>query len=61
MLIVILVRVAIWLTFLLLTAEGIAAIVWARRFSRNYVIRHKELEVRIDSLERRMQLTEKQS
>jgi hypothetical protein len=58
MTIIVLVRLAIWLTFLLLVVEGIAAIVWATRFSKNYVLKHRELEVRVEGLERRMRLPE---
>jgi hypothetical protein len=53
MLIIIIIRVIIFVTFLLLVGEGIAAIIWATRFAARYERRHKELEVRIDVLERR--------
>lgn len=56
MLIILLIRAAIWLTFILLIAEGIAAIIWATRFSQNYVRKHRELEVRVEALERRLSL-----
>lgn len=55
-----LVRVVIWLTFILLICEGIAAVFLARYAARTYVKRHKELVVRIDSLERRLVNLEQQ-
>lgn len=61
MLITILIRAVIWLTFFLLIAEGVAAIVLARWALANYVRKHRELEVRVEAIERRLTLLEKQA
>lgn len=53
MLIILIIRITIFVTFLLLVGEGVAAVIWARRFAVRYERRHKELEIRIDALERR--------
>lgn len=54
MLIIIIIRITIFVTFLLLTGEGIAAVIWATRFAARYERRHKELETRIEALEHRL-------
>lgn len=54
-----LVRIAIWLTFFALIAGEIAAIIWARRFSTNYVRKHRALEAQVAALERRLQALER--
>lgn len=58
MLVTLLIRIAVWLTFLLLIAGEIAAIVMARRFVHTYVRKHRALEVRVESIERRLQISE---
>lgn len=51
MLIILIIRIIIFVTFLLLLIEGVAAFYWAMRFAARYERRHKELEVRLDKLE----------
>lgn len=53
------VRIAIWLTFFALIAGEVTAIIWARRFSANYVRKHRALEVQVNALERRLQSLER--
>lgn len=53
MLIIIIIRVAILVTFILLVIGVPAFFVWAIRFAVRYERRHRELEVRIEALERR--------
>lgn len=53
MLIIIIIRTTIFITFLLLLVEGVAAVVWAIRFAARYERRHKELEARVEVLEHR--------
>ena len=57
MLLIYIIRTVIFITFLLLVVGEIAAFVWAIRFNTNYERRHKELEVRVEALERRSQLS----
>lgn len=54
MLLIILIRWAIFLTFILLVIEGIALIIILRRFYGYYERRHSSLEVRIAAVERRL-------
>lgn len=54
MLVVMLIRWAIFLTFILLVVEGIALIFVIRRFYLYYERRHLELKVRIAAVERRL-------
>ena len=51
---IILLRIVIWLTFFLLIAEGIIAIIVTRWFYALYVRKHIELEARVMALERRL-------
>ena len=51
---IILVRIAIWLTFFLLIVEGVVAIFFVRWATRLYVRKHRELEVRVEVTERRL-------
>jgi hypothetical protein len=53
-----LVRIAIWLTFLLLIAGEIAGTIWAVRFAVTYERRHQELNRRVEVNERRILLVE---
>lgn len=52
------IRIVIFITFLLLLAEGIAAIFLARKALDVYVRKHKELELREKLSERRLKLIE---
>lgn len=52
------VRLAVWLTFLLLIAGEIIGVFLARRAAKLYVKRHRELEARVASIERRLQILE---
>jgi hypothetical protein len=56
MILITLIRIVIWLTFFLLIAEAAAVIIWARIAWKRYIIAHKELETRIETLERRQNL-----
>jgi hypothetical protein len=58
--IILLLRIAITLTFLLLAAGGPFAIVQLRRFVKLYAERHRALEVRVAALEHRLGLYERQ-
>ena len=49
--IVLIIRLVIFVTFLLLVAEGIAAFIIGSRFYRLYVRKHIELEDRVTALE----------
>lgn len=53
---ILIVRTVIFVTFLLLVIEGVVALAWAKRFTSLYVRAHKELEVRVETLERRTHL-----
>lgn len=53
-----LVRIAIWLTFFALIAGEIVAVIWARRFTAKYLLKHTELELHVKDLERRLQTLE---
>ncbi len=53
MVLIIIIRIAILLTFFLLMAEGVAAIIWVRWFTKRYVRKHLELEARIEIVEQR--------
>lgn len=57
--IIVLIRVVILITFLLLLVEGIAAIILARRAVRIYVRKHRDLETRVEIIERRLPILEK--
>lgn len=57
--IIVLVRLAITLTFLILAAGGPYAIILLRRFIRSYTAAHVELELRTTTLERRVTLLER--
>lgn len=48
---IILLRLAITLTFLILAAGGPYAIILLRRFIRRYATAHEALEVRVEALE----------
>ncbi len=50
---IIILRWTIFLTFLLLVAEGVAAIVLVRWFYALYIRKHLELEARVTALERK--------
>lgn len=50
-----LVRLAVWLTFLLLIVGEIIGVFLARRAAKLYVKRHRELEERVAAIERRLQ------
>jgi hypothetical protein len=52
--IVISVRLIIFITFLLLVAEGVTAIILFKRFYALYVRKHLELEKRVEVLEKRL-------
>lgn len=52
------IRIVIFITFLLLLAEGIAAVFLARKALEIYIRKHKDLEIRQRSLERRLKLIE---
>lgn len=52
MLLVILARIAVTLTFLILAAGGPYAIILLRRFIARYVTAHAALEARVAALER---------
>lgn len=54
MLIILLIRWAIFLTFILLVVEGIALIIILRRFFTHYERRHQALELRLTAVERRL-------
>ncbi len=51
-----LIRIAIWLTFMLLIIEGIGAVILARYFFTSYMREHRILEVRLDAIERRLDI-----
>lgn len=53
MLILLIIRWVIFLTFILLVAEGIAAIIMSRYFYKLYIRKHLELESRVAALERK--------
>ena len=52
-----LIRIVIWATFFLLIAQGIGAVIWTYKFYGLYVREHRILEVRIEALERRLNIT----
>lgn len=56
--IVIIIRIVVWATFVLLIAGEIAGIIFARHAVRIYFMKHRELEVRVEAIERRLQTTE---
>ena len=56
--IILILRIFITLTFLILAVGGPVAIVQLRRFTRLYQLRHGELQVRIEALERRIKKVE---
>lgn len=49
---ILLIRIAIVLTFLILAAGGPYAIVLLRRFIKRYTVAHADLETRVQALER---------
>jgi len=55
MLIITILRLVILLTFILLVAEGIVAIIMSRYFYKLYIRRHLELQSRVKALETRME------
>ncbi len=57
MVLIIIIRIAILLTFFLLIVEGVAAIFWVRWFTKRYVRKHIELEARIEVVERKLKIT----
>lgn len=52
MLIILIIRITIFVTFLLLVIKGVVDVLWMRYFAARYERRHRELEIRIDALER---------
>ena len=52
------IRLIILVTFLLILAWDIAAIVFIRRFYARYITRHRELEKRVEAAELRIKLLE---
>ena len=52
------IRLIILITFLLILAWDVAAIIFIRRFYARYVTKHRELEVRIEATERRLHMLE---
>ena len=52
------IRLIIFITFLLLLTEGIAAVIIARRFVARYLAQHLELEKRVEATERRLRVLE---
>lgn len=59
MLIIIIIRTAILITFFLLLIAVPAGFVWAIRFAARYERRHKELQVSVKDLKRRIEALEK--
>jgi len=59
-LVILFLRLAITLTFLILAAGGPWAIILLRRFIRRYGIAHEALEARVQANERRLQTIERQ-
>ncbi len=57
MLIIIFIRIAITLTFLILAAGGPYAIIQLRRFIRRYVAAHESLKSRVSVIERQLHIT----
>ena len=57
---IVLIRIVIWLTFFLLIAEGIIAIIVIHWFYALYTRKHIELETRVLTIERRLDLAGKQ-
>lgn len=49
----IIVRVVIWLTFFLLIVHATMTIILARKAANHYFRKHKELEMRVEALERK--------
>jgi hypothetical protein len=47
------IRIVIFVTFLLLLVESVGIMFWARHAWKRYLVAHKELEVRVEALERR--------
>lgn len=47
-------RIAITLTFLILAIGGPLALYQLRKFIKLYYVKHRELEAKVDSLERRV-------
>jgi hypothetical protein len=58
MLIITIVRWAIFITFLVVMVEGIAGMILVPRFYVRYVAKHLELEKRVEALERRVKILE---
>jgi ABC-type iron transport system FetAB permease component len=54
------IRIIIFVTFLLLLAEGIAAIIISRHLYSVYVRKHHELEVELEQVKRRVMVLEGQ-
>ena len=52
------IRLIILITFLLILIWDVTAIVFIRRFYARYVVRHRELEVRVEATERRLHVLE---
>jgi len=55
-----LIRIVISLTFLLLIIEGVGAVLFARYFYGVYVREHRVLEVRVEAIERRLDILKEQ-
>lgn len=56
MLIITILRIVIWLTFFLLIVHAAATVILARKAADYYLREHKELETRVETLERRQHL-----
>lgn len=54
MLIIFLIRLVIWLTFLYLVIGSIVSIIVAKKFYTRYVRKHLEIEARLEILEKRL-------
>ena len=59
MVLILILRIFITLTFLILAVGGPIAIIQLRRFTAVYALAHKALEARIESLERRVSALDK--
>lgn len=58
MLIITIVRWVIFVTFLIVVAEGIAGMIFIPRFYVRYLAKHMELEAKVDSIDRRLKVLE---
>lgn len=54
MVIVTIIRIVIWLTFLYLVVGSIVSIIVARKFYIRYIGKHLELEKRVEAVEKRL-------